>query len=75
MPQAEDDGEWEYNKDMFNKKLEKMDETKKQQLEEEEKLKEAKKLKEIATHRAHVVKLQQTFGLDVILEEIECKHS
>ena len=54
---VEPDDEWEYNRDMFKKKLEKMDEAKRKIFEEEQKMKEKEKLKEIQTHREKVMRL------------------
>jgi hypothetical protein len=52
-----EDGEWEYNQDMFKKKLEKMDEDKRKAIEEEKRLKESEKLKTIELQKAEVKKM------------------
>ncbi len=44
---VQEEEEWEYNQDVFKKKLEKMDEAKKQEVEEQARIKESEKLKVI----------------------------
>ena len=43
-------------------------------MEEEQRVKESQKLKEIEVQKSETKKMQQTFGLESILEEIEEKH-
>ena len=51
--------------------MKKTDEAKMRQQEEEERDRESQKLREIEVKRAEVNKMQQTFGLESILGDIE----
>jgi len=51
--------------------VKKTDEAKMRQQEEEERDRESQKLREIEVKRAEVNKMQQTFGLESILGDIE----
>ncbi len=67
-----EDEEWDSDK--FKMKMKQNYEAKDRQNEEELKVKEAQKLREIEVKRAEVNKMQQTFGLESILGNIEQRH-
>ena len=67
----EDAEEEEWDSERFKRQVNKTDEAKMMQLEEEERYREAQKLREIEVKRAEVNKMQQTFGLESILGDIE----
>ena len=72
LDDSEDD---EWDSERFKRKLKQTDEAKQKQAEEEEKQLEAQKLREIEVTRAEVNKMQQTFGLESILGDIEKRHN
>jgi hypothetical protein len=70
----DEEEEEEWDSDRFKRKMKQTDEARQRQLEEEEKEREASKLREIEVKRAEVNKMQQTFGLESILGDIEKRH-
>ena len=67
--EVEEEEEWDSEK--FKRQVKKTDEAKMRQQEEEERDRELQKLREIEVKRAEVNKMQQTFGLESILGDIE----
>lgn len=67
----EDAEEDEWDSERFKRQVKKTDEAKMKQLEESERDREAQKLREIEVKRCEVNKMQQTFGLESILGDIE----
>ena len=67
----EDAEEDEWDSERFKRQVKKTDEAKMKQLEEDKRNQEAQKLREIEVKRCEVNKMQQTFGLESILGDIE----